>query len=98
MSTNNAPFGVQIDVSAKKVMQIKDYSREELDYHQSENNYTLSIPKKFLNVKNIKVKKKNQDGSYSDADVEIRNEEREILIITTIPIDIRVEISDEDED
>lgn len=76
-------------------MQTKDYSREELNYHQSENNYTLLIPKKFLNVKDINVKKKNPDGSFSDADVEMREEENNILIITTIPIDIRLEISDD---
>ena len=75
-------------------MQTTDYTREELDYHQSENNYTLSIPKKFLSAEDIKVMKKNSDGSFSDADVEIRNEENNILIITTIPIDIRLEILD----
>lgn len=77
-------------------MQTKDYSREDLDYHQSENNYTLSIPKKFLSAKDIKVLKKNPDGSYSDADVEIRDEENNILIITTIAIDIRMEILDDE--
>lgn len=77
-------------------MQIKDYSREELVYHQSENHYTLSIPKRFLNVENIKIKKKDHDGNYIDADVVIRNEEKDILIITTIPVDIRVEISDKE--
>lgn len=77
-------------------MQTKDYSREELDYHQSENNYTLSIPKKFLSAKDIKVLKKNHDGSFSDAEVEIRDEEHDILIITTIAIDIRLEILDDD--
>ena len=76
-------------------MQTKDYTREELDYHQSENNYTLSIPKKFLSAEDVKVMKKNSDGSFSDADVEIRNEENNILIITTIPIDIRLEILDD---
>lgn len=77
-------------------MQTKDYSREELNYHQSENNYTLSVPKKFLSAKDVRVKKKNPDGSFSDADVEIRDEENNILIITTIPIDIRLEILDDD--
>lgn len=77
-------------------MQTKDYSREELDYHQSENNYTLLIPKKFLNAKDIKVLKKNSDGTYSDAEVEIRDEDHHILIITTIPIDIRLEILDDE--
>lgn len=76
-------------------MQTKDYSREELDYHQSENNYTLSVPKKFLSAKDIIVKKKNSDGSFSDADVEVRDEDNHILIITTIPIDIRLEILEE---
>jgi hypothetical protein len=73
-------------------MQTKDYTREELDYHQSENNYTLLVSKKFLSAKDVKVMKKNPDGSFSDADVEIRDEENNILIITTIPIDIRLEI------
>lgn len=73
-------------------MQTKDYSREELVYHQSENNYTLSIPKKFLNTKGLNVKKKNIDGSFSDADVEIHDSEHEIIIITTTPIDIKIEI------
>ncbi|MCU7615684.1 hypothetical protein NZ698_00620 [Chryseobacterium sp. PBS4-4] len=77
-------------------MQIKDYSREELHYHQSENNYTLSIPKKFLSAKDLKVLKKNPDGSFSDAEVEVRDEEHDILIITTIPIDIRLEIVDDE--
>jgi len=76
-------------------MQTKDYSREELDYHQSENNYTLIIPKKFLSAKDIIVKKKNSDGSFSNADVEVRDEDNHILIITTIPIDIRLEILEE---
>lgn len=76
-------------------MQTKDYSREELDYHQSENNYTLIVPKKFLSAKDIIVKKKNSDGSFSDADVEVRDEDNHILIITTIPIDIRLEILEE---
>jgi len=76
-------------------MQTKDYSREDLDYHQSENNYTLSIPKKFLSAKDVKVMKKDPDGSFSDADVEIRDEENSILIITTVPIDIRLEVLDE---
>lgn len=39
-------------------MQTKDYNREELQYHQSENNYTLIVPKKFLSAKDIIVKKK----------------------------------------
>ncbi|CAD7799710.1 hypothetical protein CHRY9390_03281 [Chryseobacterium aquaeductus] len=77
-------------------MQTKDYSREELDYHQSENNYTLSIPKKFLNAKDLKVLKKDSDGSFSDADVKIQEDEHNILIITTIPIDIRLEILDDE--
>ncbi|MCW3168140.1 hypothetical protein OMO38_06345 [Chryseobacterium sp. 09-1422] len=76
-------------------MQTKDYSREDLDYHQSENNYTLSIPKKFLSAKDVKVMKKDPDGSFSDANVEIRDEENSILIITTVPIDIRLEVLDE---
>jgi hypothetical protein len=76
-------------------MQTKDYSREDLDYHQSENNYTLSIPKKFLSSKDVKVMKKDPDGSFSDANVEIRDEENSILIITTVPIDIRLEVLDE---
>lgn len=76
-------------------MQAKDYSREEIDYHQSENNYTLSITKKFLSIKDLKVLKKNSDGSFSDADVKIQEEEHHILIITTIPIDIRLEILDD---
>ncbi|AZA73397.1 hypothetical protein [Chryseobacterium indoltheticum] len=76
-------------------MQTKDYSREELQYHQSENNYTLIVPKKFLSAKDIIVKKKNSDGSFSNADVEVRDEENHILIITTIPIDIRLEILEE---
>lgn len=76
-------------------MQTKDYSREDLDYHQSENNYTLSIPKKFLSASDVKVLKKNTDGSFSDADVEIRDEENSILIVTTIPIDIRLEVLDD---
>lgn len=76
-------------------MQTKDYSREDLDYHQSENNYTLSIPKKFLSAKDVKVMKKDPDGSFSDADVEIRDEENSILIITTVPIDIRLEVLNE---
>ncbi|AZA60951.1 hypothetical protein [Chryseobacterium indoltheticum] len=76
-------------------MQTKDYSREELDYHQSENNYTLIVPKKFLSAKDIIVKKKNSDGSFSNADVEVRDEDNHILIITTIPIDIRLEILEE---
>ena len=75
-------------------MQTKDFSREELDYHQSENNYTLLVPKKFLDAKNLKVKKKNPDATFSDADVEIRDEADHILIITTIPFDIRLEILD----
>ncbi len=83
-----------IVVFLKKGMQTKDYSREDLQYHQSENNYTLSIPKKFLSVKDLKVLKKNHDGSFSDADVTVRDEEHNILIITTIPIDIRLEILD----
>lgn len=77
-------------------MQTKDYSKEELNYHQSENNYTLSIPKKFLSAKDIKILKKNPDGSFSDADVDVRDEENNILIITTIPIDVRLEILDDD--
>lgn len=77
-------------------MQVKDYSREELDYHQSENIYTLSVPKKFVSATGIKVRKKNADGSFSDADVEIRDEENHLLIISTIPIDIRLEISDDE--
>lgn len=76
-------------------MQTKDYSREELDYHQSENNYTLIVPKKFLSAKDIIVKKKNSDGSFSNAEVEVRDEDNHILIITTIPIDIRLEILEE---
>jgi len=76
-------------------MQTKDYSREELQYHQSENNYTLIVPKKFLSAKDIIVKKKNSDGSFSNADVEVRDEDNHILIITTIPIDIRLEILEE---
>lgn len=76
-------------------MQTKDYSREELDYHQSENNYTLIVPKKFLSAKDIIVKKKNSDGSFSNADVQVRDEDNHILIITTIPIDIRLEILEE---
>ena len=76
-------------------MQTKDYSREELDYHQSENNYTLIVPKKFLSAKDIIVKKKNSDGSFSNADVEVRDEDNHILIITTIPLDIRLEILEE---
>lgn len=76
-------------------MQTKDYNREELQYHQSENNYTLIVPKKFLSAKDIIVKKKNSDGSFSDADVEVRDEDNHILIITTIPIDIRLEILEE---
>ncbi|MDF2831346.1 hypothetical protein [Chryseobacterium indoltheticum] len=76
-------------------MQTKDYSREELDYHQSENNYTLIVPKKFLSAKDIIVKKKNSDGSFSNADVEVRDEDNHILIITTVPIDIRLEILEE---
>ncbi len=76
-------------------MQTKDYSREELDYHQSENNYTLIVPKKFLSAKDIIVKKKNSDGSFSNADVEVRDEDNHILIITTIPVDIRLEILEE---
>lgn len=76
-------------------MQTKDYSREKLDYHQSENNYTLIVPKKFLSAKDIIVKKKNSDGSFSNADVEVRDEDNHILIITTIPIDIRLEILEE---
>lgn len=77
-------------------MIIQDFTREQLVYHQSENHYTLSVPKKFLNVKNIKIKQKNSDGSFSDTHAELRNEEREIVIITTIPIDIRLEISEEE--
>lgn len=76
-------------------MQTKDYNREELQYHQSENNYTLIVPKKFLSAKDIIVKKKNPDGSFSNADVEVRDEDNHILIITTIPIDIRLEILEE---
>ena len=76
-------------------MQTKDYSREELQYHQSENNYTLIVPKKFLSAKDIIVKKKNSDGSFSNAYVEVRDEDNHILIITTIPIDIRLEILEE---
>jgi len=76
-------------------MQTKDYSREELDYHQSENNYTLIVPKKFLSAKDIIVKEKNSDGSFSNAEVEVRDEDNHILIITTIPIDIRLEILEE---
>lgn len=76
-------------------MQTKDYNREELIYHQSENHYTLSIPKKFLSAKDLKVKKKNPDGSFSDAQVQIHDSEHEIVLITTIPIDIRIEISEE---
>ncbi|MDQ8142561.1 MULTISPECIES: hypothetical protein [Chryseobacterium] len=76
-------------------MQTKDYNREELQYHQSENNYTLIVPKKFLSAKDIIVKKKNSDGSFSNADVEVRDEDNHILIITTIPIDIRLEILEE---
>lgn len=76
-------------------MQTKDYSREDLVYFQSENIYTLSVPKQFLSVKNLKVKRKNPDGTFSDAEVEIRDEEHQITIITTIPIDIRLEISEE---
>ncbi|KQT17580.1 hypothetical protein ASG31_09270 [Chryseobacterium sp. Leaf404] len=77
-------------------MQIKEYNREEFDYHQSENNYTLSIPAKFLDAKNLKVKRKNSDGSFSDADVVIREQNHEILIITSVPMDIVVEISDQE--
>ncbi len=76
-------------------MQTKDYSREELQYHQSENNYTLIVPKKFLSAKDIIIKKKNSDGSFSNAEVEVRDEDNHILIITTIPIDIRLEILEE---
>lgn len=77
-------------------MQTKDYSREELDYHQSENNYTLSVPKKILSAKDIKVMKKNPDGSFSEATVEIRDDENNILIITTILIDIRLQVKDDE--
>lgn len=75
-------------------MQTKEYNREEFDYHQSENNYTLSIPAKFLDAKSLKVKRKNPDGSFSETEVEIREQNHEILIIATTPMDILVEISD----
>ena len=72
-------------------MQAKEYNREELDYHQSENHYTLLIPKRFLDAKNIKVLRKNADGNYSEANVIIREQDHDILLIMSVPMDIRIE-------
>nr|WP_314497873.1 hypothetical protein [uncultured Chryseobacterium sp.] len=72
-------------------MQYIDFITENLTYHQSENHYSLEIPRETIGFGEIKVQKKNDDGSYEDADAVLSEYDDKVVILVSHASDLRIE-------
>lgn len=72
-------------------MQYIDFVTENFTYHQSENHYSLEIPRDTVGFGEIKVKKKNEDGIFEDADAVLSEYDDKIVILVSHASDLRIE-------
>ena len=72
-------------------MQYIDFAAHDLTYHQSENHYSLEIPRDILGFSEIKVYKKNEDGTFTDAEAVISEYNDKVIILVSHHYNLRIE-------
>ncbi|MCU7616918.1 hypothetical protein NZ698_06895 [Chryseobacterium sp. PBS4-4] len=71
-------------------MQFIEFKKEHFIQDEKNGKYFLEIPKDEIGFGDVKLQKKNDDGTLAEIDAEIINDLRQIKIIMENPQDIRV--------
>ncbi|MBW7674809.1 hypothetical protein [Chryseobacterium chendengshani] len=71
-------------------MQFIEFKKEHFIHDEKTGNYSLEIPKDEIGFGDVRLQKKQDDGSLAKIDAEIIDDLKQIKIILESPQDIRV--------
>lgn len=71
-------------------MQFIEFKKEHFIHDEKNGNYFLEIPKDEIGFGDVKLQKKQDDGTLAEIDAEIADDLKQIKIIVKNPLDIRV--------